>query len=36
MPYAKAVKESQIIPTIPFWDIVVEKRKAIGGGVQAA
>jgi hypothetical protein len=36
IPYAKAVKESQIIPTITFWDIVVEKRKAIGGGVQAA
>lgn len=36
LPYAKAVKESQIIPTLTFWDIVVEKRKAVGGGVQAA
>ena len=36
LPHAKAVKESQIIPTITFWDIVVEKRKAVGGGVQAA
>ena len=35
LPYAKAVKQSQIIPTITFWDIVVEKRKAIGGGVTA-
>lgn len=35
LPYSKAVKQSQIIPTITFWDIVVEKRKAIGGGVQA-
>ena len=36
LPYAKLVKESQVIPTITFWDIVVEKRKAIGGGVTAA
>jgi len=35
IPYSKALIQSQLIPTITFWDIVVEKRKAIGGGLQA-
>ena len=35
IPYSKALIRTQLIPTITFFDIVVEKRKAIGAGVQA-
>ncbi len=35
IPYSKALIRTQIIPTITFFDIVVEKRKAIAGGVTA-
>ena len=35
IPYSKALIRTQLIPTITFWDIVVEKRKTIGVGVQA-
>jgi len=34
--FSKPIIHSQIIPTITFYDIVVEKRKAIGGGITAA
>jgi hypothetical protein len=35
IPYSKALIRTQIIATITFFDVVVEKRKAIGGGVMA-
>ncbi|MFW9987248.1 MAG: hypothetical protein ACFFC3_01175 [Candidatus Odinarchaeota archaeon] len=35
IPYSKALIRTQIIPTITFFDIIVEKRKAIAGGVTA-
>ena len=35
IPYSKALIRTQLIPTITFFDIVVEKRKTIGAGVQA-
>ena len=36
IPYSKALIRTQLIPTITFFDIVVEKRKTIGGGITAA